>query len=212
MAEEARDPGHDVPTAVNLVLFAVLGVYLGISVSRSRRCRSCTTRSAQPRPRRCFKRPDTPPPGRRSRTTRCSGSSRASACTARCCTSPQYYVGLLAATILFIATNAGLIGISRLSWSLAEHRQLPSIFSRLHPTLPHALVHDRLLLRSRRPADPFGEHQRARQPLLVRGDALVHDRRTPRSSRCASRTPTASVPTGCRGTCASAGARSRSRR
>ncbi len=44
------------------------------------------------------------------------------------------YVGVLAATILFIATNAGLIGISRLSWSLAEHRQLPSIFSRLHPS------------------------------------------------------------------------------
>ena len=45
----------------------------------------------------------------------------------------RYYVGILAATILFIATNAGLIGISRLSWSLAEHRQLPGIFSRLHP-------------------------------------------------------------------------------
>jgi APA family basic amino acid/polyamine antiporter len=44
----------------------------------------------------------------------------------------QYYVGMLAATILFIATNAGMIGISRLSWSLAEHRQLPGIFSRLH--------------------------------------------------------------------------------
>src|SRR6201996_1310017 len=45
----------------------------------------------------------------------------------------RYYVGVLAATILFIATNAGLIGISRLSWSLAEHRQLPSLFSQLHP-------------------------------------------------------------------------------
>jgi APA family basic amino acid/polyamine antiporter len=40
---------------------------------------------------------------------------------------------VLAATILFIATNAGLIGISRLSWSLSEHRQLPSLFSSLHP-------------------------------------------------------------------------------
>ncbi len=29
MAEEAKDPGHDVPKAVNLVLFAVLGVYAG---------------------------------------------------------------------------------------------------------------------------------------------------------------------------------------
>src|SRR5919109_1831227 len=32
MAEEARDPGHDIPKSVNLVLFAVLGVYAGISV------------------------------------------------------------------------------------------------------------------------------------------------------------------------------------
>src|SRR6201999_3682425 len=45
----------------------------------------------------------------------------------------RYYVGILAATILFIATNAGLIGISRLSWSLAEHRQLPIFSPRLHP-------------------------------------------------------------------------------
>ena len=44
----------------------------------------------------------------------------------------EYYVGILAATILFIATNAGMIGISRLSWSLAEHRQLPQLFSQLH--------------------------------------------------------------------------------
>src|SRR4051812_3374320 len=32
MAEEARDPGRDVPKAVNLVLIAVLAVYAGISV------------------------------------------------------------------------------------------------------------------------------------------------------------------------------------
>ena len=45
----------------------------------------------------------------------------------------RYYVGALAATILLIATNAGMIGISRLSWSLAEHRQLPGVFASLHP-------------------------------------------------------------------------------
>ena len=44
----------------------------------------------------------------------------------------RYYLGILAATILFIATNAGMIGISRLSWSLSEHRQLPQLFSQLH--------------------------------------------------------------------------------
>src|SRR3982751_2841514 len=32
MAEEAKDPGRDVPKAVNMVLVAVLGVYAGISV------------------------------------------------------------------------------------------------------------------------------------------------------------------------------------
>src|SRR5256885_483753 len=48
-------------------------------------------------------------------------------------TALTYYVGVLAATILVIATNAGLIGISRLSWSLAEHRQLPGVFAKVHP-------------------------------------------------------------------------------
>jgi len=41
-------------------------------------------------------------------------------------------VAVLAATILLIATNAGLIGISRLSFSLGTHRQLPSALSRIH--------------------------------------------------------------------------------
>ncbi len=47
---------------------------------------------------------------------------------------PATTSGILAATILFIATNAGMIGISRLSWSLSEHRQLPQLFSQLHPS------------------------------------------------------------------------------
>src|SRR6202011_310569 len=32
MAEEARDPGKDVPKAVNLILIAVIGVYAGMTV------------------------------------------------------------------------------------------------------------------------------------------------------------------------------------
>lgn len=43
-------------------------------------------------------------------------------------------VALLAATILLLATNAGLIGISRLAFSLGRSRQLPMLFSRLHQT------------------------------------------------------------------------------
>jgi APA family basic amino acid/polyamine antiporter len=45
----------------------------------------------------------------------------------------KVYVGLLAATILFIATNAGVIGASRITYAMAGYRQLPSIFRRLHP-------------------------------------------------------------------------------
>ncbi|HEX6548773.1 MAG TPA: APC family permease [Candidatus Dormibacteraeota bacterium] len=43
------------------------------------------------------------------------------------------WVAILAFTILVIATNAGLIGISRLSYSLATNDLFPAAFSRLHP-------------------------------------------------------------------------------
>src|SRR3954451_6217217 len=45
----------------------------------------------------------------------------------------EIYVGLLAATILFLATNAGLIGVSRLVYSMGIHRQMPDALRRLHP-------------------------------------------------------------------------------
>src|SRR5215211_640471 len=45
----------------------------------------------------------------------------------------EIYVGLLAATILFLATNAGIIGVSRLVYSMGIHRQMPDMLRRLHP-------------------------------------------------------------------------------
>jgi basic amino acid/polyamine antiporter, APA family len=45
----------------------------------------------------------------------------------------EIYVGLLAATILFIATNAGIIGVSRLVYSMGLHRQVPDQLRQLHP-------------------------------------------------------------------------------
>jgi APA family basic amino acid/polyamine antiporter len=44
----------------------------------------------------------------------------------------KVYVGILAATILFIATNAGVIGVSRITYAMASYRQLPEVFRRLH--------------------------------------------------------------------------------
>jgi basic amino acid/polyamine antiporter, APA family len=129
MAEEARDPGKQVPKAVNLVVLAVLGVYLGISMIAL----SALPVTAVPGHPHQFQTllgveghggfQNDPVLGIVSRL----------GLHGTVLTLAQYYVGLLAATILFIATNAGMIGISRLSWSLAEHRQLPGIFSQLHP-------------------------------------------------------------------------------
>src|SRR5256714_7956260 len=45
----------------------------------------------------------------------------------------EIYVGLLAATILLIATNAGIIGVSRLVYSMGLHRQVPDQLRQLHP-------------------------------------------------------------------------------
>jgi basic amino acid/polyamine antiporter, APA family len=134
MAEESRDPGRQVPKAVNLVVLAVLGVYAGISiVALSALPVVHHGVGYSPALHESFKTAgyatglggffqNDPVLGIISRLG-LHGTVLHLA---------QYYVGILAATILFIATNAGMIGISRLSWSLAEHRQLPSLFSQLH--------------------------------------------------------------------------------
>jgi APA family basic amino acid/polyamine antiporter len=123
MAEEARDPAHDVPKAVSLVLIAVLAVYAGISV---------VALSALPVTNDAHGHFATAL-GTTYEADPVLGIVKSIGLAHALEQGLSYYVGILAATILFIATNAGLIGISRLSWSLAEHRQLPAVFSRLHP-------------------------------------------------------------------------------
>jgi APA family basic amino acid/polyamine antiporter len=126
MAEEARDPGRDVPRAVNYILIAVLGVYAGMTV---------VALSALPvlgHGTHAYTQLGLPPP-QGYQNDPVLGIIEHLGLSTGVTHILRYYVGVLAATILFIATNAGLIGISRLSWSLAEHRQIPEIFARLHP-------------------------------------------------------------------------------
>jgi APA family basic amino acid/polyamine antiporter len=127
MAEEARDPGRDVPRAVNYILIAVLGVYAGMTV---------VALSALPvvghGPHAYTPLGQTPAQGGYQNDPVLGIISHLGLAPGVTHVL-RYYVGVLAATILFIATNAGLIGISRLSWSLAEHRQIPGIFAQLHP-------------------------------------------------------------------------------
>jgi basic amino acid/polyamine antiporter, APA family len=123
MAEEAKDPGEQVPRAVNHVLIAVIGLYVGISI---------IAMSALPVTQNAAGHYSTAL-GTTYKDDPILGIVSALDLHGWMLTAARYYIGALAATILIIATNAGMIGISRLSWSLAEHRQLPGIFSRLHP-------------------------------------------------------------------------------
>jgi basic amino acid/polyamine antiporter, APA family len=45
----------------------------------------------------------------------------------------EYYVGVLAATILLIASNAGIFGVSRLTYSMGQYQQLPEGIRRISP-------------------------------------------------------------------------------
>ena len=126
MAEEARDPGKDVPRAVNLILIAVLGVYAGMTVV-ALSALPVTGHGAHAQTLLGL-----PPQQGGYQNDPVLGIIEHLGLPAGITHVLRYYVGILAATILVVATNAGLIGISRLSWSLAEHRQLPSIFARLH--------------------------------------------------------------------------------
>jgi APA family basic amino acid/polyamine antiporter len=123
MAEEAKDPGEQVPRTVNYVLIAVIGLFAGISI---------ISMSALPVTQDASGHYSTAL-GTTYKDDPVLGIVSALHLHGTMLTIARYYIGALAATILIIATNAGLIGISRLSWSLAEHRQLPSLFSRLHP-------------------------------------------------------------------------------
>jgi APA family basic amino acid/polyamine antiporter len=122
MAEEARDPGRDVPRTVNYTLFAVLGIFAGISIISL--CALPVTKNAAGHFSTAL--------GTTYQADPVLGIVSALHLSSGLTEVLRYYVAVLAATILIIATNAGLIGISRLSWSLAEHRQLPGVFARLH--------------------------------------------------------------------------------
>ena len=87
----------------------------------------------------------------------------------------ELYVGLLAATILFLATNAGIIGVSRLVYSMGIHRQMPDALRRLHPRFRTPWIGIIVFSGGRDRADPPGPGDAARQRLLVRRAALVHD-------------------------------------
>ena len=106
----------------------------------------------------------------------------------------EIYVGILAATILFIATNAGLIGVSRLTYSMGQHRQLPELLRALHPKFRTPYVAIIVFGLVACVAILPGQADFLGVDLRVRGDALVHDRAPRADQRCASASPSVERP------------------
>jgi basic amino acid/polyamine antiporter, APA family len=122
MAEEARDYGKTIPRGIGLVVGAVAVIYtfLPAVALSAMPVKNGETILALPKEEGGYA--DDPVLGVVENMD--LGSLQHPA---------QIYVGILAATILFIATNAGILGVSRLSYSMGQHRQLPEILRSLHP-------------------------------------------------------------------------------
>ena len=128
LAEEARDPVRTVPNAYKLVALAVFAIYFTLpAVALSALPVKLvdgewTTLLALP-----------PEEGGYANDPILGLVENIGIEEGWMLTSLEVYVGVLAATILFIATNAGVIGASRITYSMASYRQLPEVFRRLHP-------------------------------------------------------------------------------
>ena len=122
MAEEARDYGTTIPRGIGLVVGAVAVIYtfLPAVALSAMPVENGETKLALPKEEGGYA--DDPVLG--VVTNMDLGSLEPAA---------EIYVGILAATILFIATNAGILGVSRLSYSMGQHRQLPEFLRLLHP-------------------------------------------------------------------------------
>ena len=127
LAEEARDPARTIPASIRLVAIAVFAIYFTLP---------WVALSAMP-----VKLVDghyqsllgLPPEKGGFANDPVLGLVENLGIHGTLLSVTKIYVGLLAATILFIATNAGVIGASRITYSMASYRQLPEVFRRLHP-------------------------------------------------------------------------------
>ena len=127
LAEEARDPARTVPNAYKLVAGAVFAIYFTLP---------WIALSALPvvlRNGEYETRLGLPPEEGGYANDPVLGLVQNLGLSGWVLDATEIYVGVLAATILFIATNAGIIGASRITYSMASYRQLPSAFRRRPP-------------------------------------------------------------------------------
>jgi len=122
MAEETKQPEKKVPRALIMMIVAVLVIFAGISLV------SLSAMTPQELASDWARDP--------------VAGIAAKLPIAMLAAILKPLIALLAGTILLIATNAGLIGISRLAFSLGTHKLQPAILSRVHERFktPHVAI------------------------------------------------------------------------
>jgi APA family basic amino acid/polyamine antiporter len=127
LAEEARDPPRDIPRAISWVAGAVFAIYFTLplialsALPVTKSAGGYQTRLGLPPDKGGFENDPV------------LGLVEHLGLHGQVLHAAKIYVGILAATILFIATNAGVIGASRITYAMSTYRQLPEVFRRLHP-------------------------------------------------------------------------------
>jgi len=128
LAEEARDPPRDIPRAISWVAIAVFAIYFTLPL---------IALSALPVQKAVNGGYQTllglPPDQGGFENDPVLGLVEHLGLHGSVLSAAKVYVGILASTILFIATNAGVIGASRITYAMSSYRQLPEVFRRLHP-------------------------------------------------------------------------------
>ncbi len=115
LAEETRQPAKKIPQTYILMIVAVLVLFAGISIVAL----SAMTPQVLGDPVAGW-----------ARDPVAGIAANLPSATLQTIFAPL--VAILAATILLTASNAGLMGISRLAFNLSSHHQLPATLSRVH--------------------------------------------------------------------------------
>ncbi len=142
MAEEAIDPPRHVPRSIMYVVLAVFAIYaflpsVALSALPVKPATAVQVRESHSAVLSC---PKAVKLHQETSDLACKFAGDPVAGLVEHLTIPNtikqglgYYVAILAATILIIATNAGIIGVSRLTYSMGQHRQLPEAIRHVHP-------------------------------------------------------------------------------
>jgi basic amino acid/polyamine antiporter, APA family len=127
LAEEARDPPRDIPRSISWVAIAVFAIYFTLPMIALSALPVHLTEDGYQTLL------GLPPEEGGFENDPVLGLVQNLGLHGTVLDASKIYVGILAATILLIATNAGVIGASRITYAMSTYRQLPEMFRRLHP-------------------------------------------------------------------------------